>query len=151
MPEIEKIRITNRSVVERYFESHGLERLALFSDDAQKEIPFWSTDGQPRIIKGREALKENFVRNTTRYANWTWRDVTIFDTQDPHQFFVECTGGGTWSPSQDVQPRPYSNHYLMHFRFENGKIAQFREFFNPLLTAVATGGALQGIRVSEIE
>jgi ketosteroid isomerase-like protein len=144
-------RDTNREVVRKYFESHGEARLALFADDGIKEIPFWSTDGKPRLLEGRAALRENFLRNAIVYTDWSWRDVSIFDTQDPAQFFVECHGGGTWKPTPDAEARGYANHYVMHFKLENAKIKHFREFFNPLLTAVATGGELQKIKVLPLD
>jgi ketosteroid isomerase-like protein len=144
------LREVHRRVVRRYFEVHGEERMGLFAADAVKEIPFWSIDGEPRRVVGAQALRENFLRNTVVFANWGWSELKLYDTQNADEFFVECRGSGAWRGAADGSARPYSNHYLMHFTLADGKIVRLREFMNPLLTAVATGGAMQGVQVKPL-
>ncbi|ROO88060.1 ketosteroid isomerase-like protein [Actinocorallia herbida] len=124
------LRAGNRATVERFFKTHGLERASLFAADGYKVLP-WTGLGHAIDMRGMYELKYNFLRNIELFTGWTWSDITIYDTQHPDRFWVECRGQGVISV-EGHEPVNYGNHYLMNFRLEEGKIAEFREFCNPL-------------------
>jgi ketosteroid isomerase-like protein len=136
-----EIRTRNRATVERFFQTHGLERASLFTEDCYKILP-WTGMGFPIDMRGQRELKYNFLINRTIFTEWTWSDLRIFETQFPDEFWVECDGGGVIrSPEPGYAPVHYRNHYLHHFRLVDGRIAEFREFQNAITKVTDDAGA----------
>ncbi|KAB2388754.1 PhzA/PhzB family protein [Actinomadura montaniterrae] len=133
------LRDRNRATVERFFKCHGLERASLFAEDGYKVLP-WTGMGHPIDMRGQYELKYNFLRNIELFTGWSWSDVTVYDTQYPDRFWVECDGGGVIRVD-GYEPVTYGNHYLMSFRLEDGEIKEFREFANPLSKPTDQAGA----------
>jgi hypothetical protein len=76
----------------------------------------------PDVVKGGWSLRV--------FPDWEWTNIEVFETHDPDQFWVECDGvGKILFPG--YPDGVYRNHFLHHFRFEDGKIKQQREFMNP--------------------
>jgi len=125
-PSVEQsgqVRATNRATVSRFFELPiGPERARLYADDGVKQIPHMGIQWE-----GVEAQIKNNEQNQTLFRGWSWKNVVIWDTQDPTVFFVEADGStapGATSPS--------ANHYVMQLVVKSGKIALFREFLVPM-------------------
>jgi len=77
--------------------------------------------------QGAGAQLKNNEQNQTLFPGWSWKNVVIWDTQDPTVFFVEADG----NTAPGATP-PSANHYVMQLVVKSGKIALFREFLVPL-------------------
>jgi len=125
-PSVEQsgqVRTTNRATVTRFFHLPiGPERAALYAADGVKEIPHMGIQWQ-----GAGAQLKNNEQNQTLFPGWSWKNVVIWDTQDPTVFFVEADG----NTAPGATP-PSANHYVMQLVVKRGKIALFREFLVPL-------------------
>lgn len=130
----------NRSVVADYMSRKGPSRLTrylLFTEDGDAGL--WTTDtGRPVVSQGHEKLKAHGEWSLRMFPDWEWKNVTIFGTQNPEFFWVECDGEGQiLYPA--YPPGHYVNHFIHSFRFENGLIRQQREFMNPFQQLRALG------------
>ncbi|MDF3320020.1 PhzA/PhzB family protein [Rhodococcus sp. C3V] len=145
-PEQEATRSRNRSVVDRYMNTRGTDRLKrheLFTQDGEGGL--WTTEtGEPIMIKGRDRLADHAVWSLERFPDWSWFNVEIFDTQDPDRFWVECDGAGIIRFAGYPEGR-YENHFIHFFRFVDGKISQQREFMNPCQQFRALGIAVPNV------
>jgi len=125
-PSVEQsgqVRTYNRATVTRFFHLPiGPERAALYAADGVKEIPHMGIQW-----KGAEAQMKNNEQNQTLFPGWSWKNVVVWDTQDPTVFFVEADG----NTAPGATP-PSANHYVMQLVVKSGKIALFREFLVPL-------------------
>lgn len=122
----------NRAVVEDYMSRTGegrLTRYQLFTEDGAGGL--WTNDtGEPIMSTGRETLKSHGEWSLQCFPDWEWKNVRIYETQDPDQFWVECDGEGQ-IVFPGYPPGHYRNHFIHTFLFENGKIKLQREFMNP--------------------
>lgn len=143
----EDYRRNNRAVVEDYLSRTGdgrLDRYLLFTEDGVAGL--WTTDTlEPITSRGHDKLKAHGRWSLQVFPDWKWFNIEIFETQDPDRFWAECDGEGTIAfPGY---PRGhYSNHFLHSFHFENGRIAEEREFMNPFRQLLALGIDIPHIR-----
>ncbi|REF00819.1 PhzA/PhzB family protein [Thermomonospora umbrina] len=142
-----ELRRRNRATVEKYMHTRGPDRLRrheLFTEDGSGGL--WTTDtGAPIVIRGRDRLAEHAVWSLRCFPDWEWYDITVFETQDPNHFWVECQGRGRIC-FPGYPEGHYQNHFLHSFELENGRIRRNREFMNPFQQLRALG-----IPVPEIE
>ncbi|WFE26120.1 PhzA/PhzB family protein [Solwaraspora sp. WMMD791] len=140
------VRAHNRTIVERYMNTRGQDRLRrhlLFAEDGTGGL--WTTEsGAPIVISGRNRLGEHAVWSLRCFPDWVWTNIEIYDTQDPERFWVECDGEGKIL-FPGYPEGHYQNHFLHFFRFENGWIKQQREFMNPCQQFRALGIAVPEI------
>ncbi|PHV07269.1 phenazine biosynthesis protein [Janthinobacterium sp. BJB412] len=134
------IQQKNREIVEQYMGTKGQDRLKrheLFNEDGCGGL--WTTEtGEPIVIRGKSRLAEHAVWSLQCFPDWEWHNVSVFDTQDPNKFWVECDGHGLIR--FDGYPEGvYRNHFIHYFEFENGKIKLQREFMNPCQQFKALG------------
>ena len=134
------LRNQNRSVVADYMGRKGENRLTrylLFTEDGIAGL--WTSDtGQPIESRGHEKLKSHGEWSLKMFPDWEWKNVKIYDTQDPNQFWVECDGEGRIL-YPDYPPGYYKNHFIHSFQFENRRIKRNREFMNPFQQLRALG------------
>ena len=139
MPQTD-VRQSNRQIVQQYMETRGqarLKRHELFTADGCGGL--WTSDtGEPIMIRGKDRLAAHAVWSLKCFPDWQWYNVSIFDTQDPNVFWVECDGKG--AIRFDGYPEGhYENHFIHYFQFESGKIKLQREFMNPVQQFKALG------------
>jgi len=141
------LREQNRRVVEDYMRRKGENRLTrylLFTKDGSAGL--WTSDtGKPVESQGHAKLKAHGEWSLKMFPDWEWKNVLIYDTQDPNQFWVECDGEGKIC-YPDYPEGYYENHFLHSFRMENGLIKQNREFMNPFQQLRALGIEVPNIR-----
>jgi phenazine biosynthesis protein len=126
------VRGRNRAVVADYMSRKGENRKTrylLFTEDGSAGL--YTTDtGEPVVSQGHEKLRAHGEWSLEMFPDWEWKNVEIFETQDPNRFWVECDGEG-----QILYPAypagHYRNHFLHSFDFEDGRIKVQREFMNP--------------------
>lgn len=137
--EAAEVRRRNRETIEKYFAMGGNRtgRHLLFTEDGAGGL--YTTDtGEPIQAIGHEALAAADEWNNTYFSGWAWRNVEIFETQDPNRFWVECDGGGTvhFAAYPTAQ---YENHYLHSFEMSDGLIKTYWEYMNPCAEMRALG------------
>ena len=134
------LRERNRGVVADYMGRKGESRKTryqLFTEDGSAGL--YTTDtGEPVISVGHDKLRAHGEWSLRMFPDWEWKNVEIFDTQDPNRFWVECDGEGEIL-YPDYSPGHYQNHFIHAFLFEDGKIKQQREFMNPFQQLRALG------------
>ncbi|MET9510140.1 PhzA/PhzB family protein [Streptomyces flavidovirens] len=134
------LRARHRAVVADYMSRKGENRLTrylLFAEDGSAGL--WTSDtGEPITSQGHERLKAHGEWSLRMFPDWEWKNVEIFETQDPNRFWVECDGEGQIL-YPDYPPGYYKNHFIHSFLLEDGKIKQNREFMNPFQQLRALG------------
>jgi hypothetical protein len=134
------IRRNNRAVIEDYMSRKGetrKTRYLLFTQNGSAGL--WTSDtGHPIESSGHQQLKAHGEWSLKMFPDWEWINVTIYDTQDPNHFWVECDGEGQIL-YPNYPPGQYKNHFIHSFKFENGLIKQNREFMNPFQQLRALG------------
>jgi phenazine biosynthesis protein len=142
-----ELRRHNRRVVEDYMSRKGegrRTRYQLFTPDGVAGL--WTNDTlEPVATHGQDALKAHGEWALTCFPDWEWKNVEIYETQDPNRFWVECDGEGQIL-FPGYPPGRYVNHFIHSFLFENGKIKLEREFMNPYQQMRALGIAYPAIK-----
>ncbi len=141
------LRYRNRLVVQDYMSRKGegrLTRYQLFTEDGSGGL--WTNDTmQPLVTHGHEGLRKHGEWSLKCFPDWEWKNVQVFDTQDPNRFWVECDGEGKIL-FPGYPPGYYSNHFIHSFLMCNGKIKQNREFMNPYNQMLALGISIPKIK-----
>lgn len=76
--------------------------------------------------------------NAESYPDWTWSNIEVYQSEDPNVFLIECDGSGTLY--EDGQPvRTHTDHYLHRFTLNDGKIAEYIEYNNPIQELLEMG------------
>ena len=98
----------------------------LWTEDAVHEYPFapapYSTE-----IKGRDAITEYIAYVTQSATNWSFTNFVFSATSDPNTVFVEFEG----SALVTATGKRYQQIYIGCITLRGGKIAHYREFWNP--------------------
>ena len=130
-PQLQK---TNRDTVEAYFtalETGNFEVLKeIFAEDAKQIMPY-SFGNFPRSFDGREGIYKQYSSLPNTFSKMSF-PRTIYPTENPNVLFVQFKG--------DIETRKggrYQNDYVGIFRFENGLIQEYTEYFNPILVSKA--------------
>ena len=81
--------------------------------------------------------------NAESYPDWTWSSIEVYQSEDPNVFLIECDGSGTLY--EDGQPvRTHTDHYLHRFTLNDGKIAEYIEYNNPIQELLEMGVDVPG-------
>ncbi|MFD3622873.1 PhzA/PhzB family protein [Streptomyces sp. NPDC058676] len=142
-----ELRRRHRAVVEDYLSRKGESRLTryqLFAEDGEGGL--WTGDTkEPIVSRGRDKLKAHGEWSLQCFPDWEWKNIEVYETQDPNRFWVECDGEGQIL-FPGYPPGHYRNHFLHFFHLEDGKIKQEREFMNPYQQLRALGIEVPQIR-----
>jgi ketosteroid isomerase-like protein len=85
----------------------------------------------PKSFDGREGIYNQYRSLPKTFSKMSF-PRTIYSTENPDVFFVQFKG--------DIEIRKggrYQNDYIGIFRFENGLIKEYVEYFNPILVSKA--------------
>jgi ketosteroid isomerase-like protein len=139
---VDALRARNRAIVRAFF--HQLETMdtgerfaALFADDARQVMPF-APEGFPRLLDGRRAILQQYGGLPQSFEYMRFPSLIIRDMASPEEFFATYRG--------DIKLKAggkYDNEYAAHFVVRGGRIAEIREFFDPIVLQKAFGGQLQ--------
>jgi len=109
-------------------ETHDMAMLNdVWAEDAVQQMPY-APEGFPSQVSGREALIAHYSGWPTNAGAARFTHALVFhDMLDPSRVFAEFHG------EADILPtgRRYDQRYGGVFVVEDGKIALFREYFNP--------------------
>jgi hypothetical protein len=136
--DMEEQRLANLATVEAFVKLVGPDRhekrKALYADDGRFELTFCG--GPPdapnfayRVNDAADAAVAHGENDA--FPDWSFFDVSILSTDDPHAIFTELRGRGMRYDKRWDEPHYYENHYLLCFTLKDGKIKLLREIFNP--------------------
>ncbi len=138
MPTEREIRQTNEQTLRdflRLLAEKNLESwIELWTEDAVQEMPF-SPSGFPLQLEGREAIRKHYSNLPATMGRMAFPDLVIYPMLDPNWLLAEYRG----EIEVLTTGRPYNNHYCGLFHFREGRIALFREYYNPTVLTEAFG------------
>jgi len=129
-----------KELVRRFFAALSSLRpddwIALWHEDGVFDQPFPPEPGYPARLEGVEAI-HNHVRSIDQvFGELTFHDLVVHATDDPQLFVATLRSEG----SVVATGHRYENEYVTLLRLRDGKVVQYREFFNPLKVLEAFGG-----------
>nr|WP_242589682.1 nuclear transport factor 2 family protein [Corallococcus macrosporus] len=102
--------------------------LALFADDAVVEFPYAPSLGTPSRLEGIGAIRAYFAPITQHFQGLTFTNVRRYPGADGQTGWLEVHGTATLQPGNI----PYAQDYVMRMQVRDGRIAHYREYWNPL-------------------
>jgi hypothetical protein len=111
--------------------------LALFTDDAVVEFPYAAGLGLPERLEGREAIRRYFGETPKHFRGLVFTKFQRYLTTDPEVALAEAHGSATIAATG----RQYEQDYFMVLQAREGRIALYREYWNPIPGLQAFGGA----------
>jgi ketosteroid isomerase-like protein len=99
-----------------------------WAEDGVMELPY-AMPGTPREFRGREEIARNQSASLALFSEWATLDFEPHPTVDPDVFFAEYRSEAVVRATG----RPYRNVYVGYFRFCDGKLVHWKEYFNPSL------------------
>ncbi|KAB8332166.1 nuclear transport factor 2 family protein [Scytonema tolypothrichoides VB-61278] len=134
----EAIRQKNEQTIRTYFELLSQKRmdewLKLWADDGVQDMPY-SPAGFPKRVEGKAAVAKHYSALPTSVGRMVFPDLRIYPTTDPNTFFVEFRG----EIEVLATKKPYNNTYAGLFKFRDGKVVLFREYYDPIVFQEAWG------------
>lgn len=107
------------------------------TEDAVFEYPY--AGEAIRRIEGRNAIGQALRRFPAIASNWTFTDLTLYQTLYPHVFFVEYTAKAYVPATQ----RTYESRHLARINVEDGMMANYYELWERDAQTAAFGTADQ--------
>ncbi|WP_343675032.1 nuclear transport factor 2 family protein [Chitinophaga sp.] len=98
----------------------------LWTADAVHEYPFAPAPYASQIA-GRDAITEYIAYVTQSATNWSFTNLVFSATADPDTVFVEFEG----SALVTTTGKKYQQIYMGRITLREGKIANYRELWNP--------------------
>ena len=117
-------------------ETKDMETFAtLWAEDAVQDMPF-SPEGFPKRVEGRDNLLQHYAAwpEISGSANFTDR-LVFYPMVDPTMVFAEWHGVVEMIPTGQL----YQQRYGGLFQVSDGKIKLFREYYDPIVFAIAFG------------
>lgn len=112
--------------------------LVTFADDAVQEMPF-SPDGFPDRLDGIDAIRRQYGGLPDAYESMRFTVTAAHAMADPDWVALEYAGAIALRSGGR-----YDNTYLGLFHVVDGRIALFREFFDPIILQQAFGDDVSG-------
>lgn len=105
----------------------------LFTEDAAFEFPF-APAGTPKQLTGRAAIVDHLSRLGPLIAFGDFTLAAVYRCADTTIFEASCQGRGV-----DTD-RAYDQKYVAVVRVQDGQIARYADYWNPLVLIHALGG-----------
>ncbi len=116
---------------DRLASSDGL--LGLFTDDVIFEFPY-APDGLPKRLEGRAALAAHLERSGPLLTFGPMELGKVYAVDETVIFEFSCSGKGVETGM------PYNQRYISVVTLRKGRIAHYRDYWNPLVVLTALGG-----------
>ncbi|WP_224240087.1 nuclear transport factor 2 family protein [Hyalangium gracile] len=110
--------------------------LELFAEDAIVEFPYAPSLGVPARLEGKEAIRRYFIETPKHFLGFVFTNLRRYLTTDPEVALAEVHGAATIA----MTGRPYEQDYVMLVKARDGKIALYREYWDPIPGLKAFGG-----------
>lgn len=108
--------------------------LDMFTEDIVFEFPY-APDGLPNRLDGSAALGFHLKRLGPLIAFGQMELGSVHTAGETVIFEFSCTGQGVNTGA------PYNQNYISVVTLRDGRIAQYRDYWNPLVVLTALGGA----------
>jgi uncharacterized protein len=136
------IRQENEQSIRNFLELLSQKRmdewLALWDEQGVQDMPY-SPKGFPKRLEGKGAIAKHYSALPTSVGRMVFPDLVIYPTTEPNTFFAEYRG----EIEIKATGKPYNNNYAALFKFRNGRIVLFREYYDPIVFAEAWGATLE--------
>jgi ketosteroid isomerase-like protein len=99
---------------------------ALLSPDVRLEWPYHPS-GEPVVIDGADALIAA-TRVVEVFQSLDLRVIDVVEQASANRTIIEARSEGTYANGRPS----YKNHYIFVLTVRDGKITEWREFYNPL-------------------
>ncbi len=106
--------------------------IELFHEDAVFEYPY-APPGYPQEIRGKAAMFERFKDFPKTFQFFEFTDVQMHQTLNPDVLIVEFSCRGQILTTG----KPYNQRYISVVQMRDGKIAHYRDYWNPLIVLEA--------------
>ena len=107
--------------------------LGMFAEDVIFEFPY-APDGLPKRLDGRAALSAHLERIGPLLSFGTMELGDVHAAGETVIFEFACAGAGTKTGE------PYNQSYISVVTLRDGRIARYRDYWNPLVVVQALGG-----------
>jgi len=107
----------------------------LWTDDCVFEFPF-APPGYPQRLEGRDAVWDYIKDYPSKIDLKAFHDVRYLHGADPDVLVVEMRSEGRALGTD----KPYNMQYISIITVRDGRIAHYRDYWNPLAVANALGG-----------
>ena len=108
--------------------------IKLWADDAILEFPF-APKNRPSTYRGKKDILTYMSSTTRSIVVDSVAGLKISPMLDPNNIVVELTINGHLKSNGAA----YNQQYVTFFEFESGKIKQYREYWNPIVSIEAYG------------
>ena len=136
MTDDESIRLETLSLMQQYqtllTEGRFNEWIELWADDGVCEFPFASPE-RPRHLLGKEQILAYMTAYPSRISIDGVDELRVHPALDPNVVVVEMTIRGRAVETD----KPYNQQYVIVAETRDGKLAHYREYWNPLVSAEA--------------
>jgi uncharacterized protein len=99
------------------------------TDDVVLELPYADP---PVRLQGKEAIRAH-VGPALQIFSFELQISNVFECRDPDTLILEYTSEGRCTTTG----QPYANSYIGVIQFRDGRICAQREYYNPVMAAVA--------------
>lgn len=113
--------------------------LDLLTEDAVVEFPYAESLGHTGRLIGKPAIAEYFARALQAFSGLTFRELRMYPGRDPSIAVAEVHGSAIITPTG----KRYEQDYVMLVHSRDGRIALYREYWNPLPVLESFGGAAE--------
>jgi len=110
------------------------EWIELWADDGVCEFPF-AAEGRPNRLCGKGEILEYMTQYPGRISIEGVDELRVHLGLDPHVAVVEMTIRGLATETG----KPYNQQFVIVGETKDGKLAHYREYWNPLISAEAFG------------
>lgn len=107
----------------------------MFAVDGVLEYPF-APPGLNTPLTGQDAIVANFQRLGRLLRVDTVSNVSEIEVSDPDLVVIEFSGRGEGLIAKEA----YNQHYISVIRMHDGKIAHYRDYWNPISLVRAIKG-----------
>ncbi|MBU8538861.1 nuclear transport factor 2 family protein [Falsiroseomonas tokyonensis] len=107
--------------------------LGLFTHDVIFEFPY-APDGLPKRLEGKAALAAHLERLGPLLTFGPMELGKVYAVKETVVFEFSCTGEGVATRA------PYDQLYISVVTLREGRIAHYRDYWNPLVVLTALGG-----------
>jgi ketosteroid isomerase-like protein len=132
----DEIRQENLALMQQYqdllFEKRFDEWIELWTDDGICEFPF-AGPNRPRTLEGKERILAYMTAYPSRFSVDGVDELRVHQGLDPNVVVIEMTIKGCAVETG----KPYNQQFVIVAEAREGKLAHYREYSNPLVSAEA--------------
>lgn len=111
------------------------EWIALWAEDGVLEFPY-APPGRQSVYRGRDEILAYMKAASGKMKIDGIASMRVQPLLDPHGVTVEAAVKGTMLKTG----KPYDQKFVFFFEMKDGKIAYYREYWNPLISIDANNG-----------